>query len=150
VRRLLALALLASAACAGTFRTPGRDGFVRHYAVEGEVREAGTIRPVAGARIDVAGARDVGGSLVTDASGRFSLSLAVGEPPPRSDAEGAARAIAAVTAGDDERPDRPAHEASVRLQARVGTLCSEKKLVVLRDGLETVILFVDRCADESR
>ena len=149
MRRLLALALLACAACAGAFRTP-RDGFVRHYSVEGEVREAETIRPVAGARIEVAGARDVGGSLVTDASGRFSLSLAVAEPPPSSDAEGAARAIAAVTAGDADRPDRPAHEASVRLQARVGTLCSEKKLVVLRDGLETVILFVDRCADESR
>ncbi len=127
--RALALAALASAlACAGPQTADGRrEDF---FGLEGEVREAGTNRLLPGARVEIIGATRVDGRTMTDHQGRFAVTIFVSTPP-----------VAPELARTN--PDAGAPQVVVRVDA--GTLCSDPKRIVLRQGMDPLTIFVRRC-----
>jgi hypothetical protein len=116
LRVLLPAALAGSAACSA-FRLPPEEDpdRSRHaYEILGEARMRETGAVVAGAAVTVEGARDVAGSRITDATGRFWLQVSnIGGGAP--DRAGLGKGPAGL----------------VTISARKGTLCAPETKVVL-------------------
>jgi hypothetical protein len=141
------LVLIAGCATSAGHGPAPAPGLVRHFELEGEVRAADTLAPVPGASIEVEGARDVGGALASDATGRFALALAVAEAAPPTSAGWAARALSTLTGGEVDRPDRPTPPAVVRVRATAGPLCSEPRRVDLPGDGRPIVLFLGPCGE---
>jgi hypothetical protein len=128
MRPLAVAAVLSALACAAPQTADGkREDF---YALEGEVREAGTNRLLPGARVEIVGATRVDGRTMTDVRGRFSVVVFVSTPP-----------VAPEVARD--RPDAGAPAVVMRVDA--GTLCSDPKRITLTQGMDPLTIFVRSC-----
>ncbi len=124
------LAALALAGCAAFRLPPEQDpDRSRHaYEIVGEVRRAEGLAVVPGATLHVLGAREVAGTTVTDATGRFWLRVE-GITPGAPDPAGIGRGPAGT----------------VRLTARAGARCAPETRVTLPAAGPVVLLLQGAC-----